>query len=433
MLTWLMMAGIQVGMAEEVSEAVEPEVNAAALRIEALEQQLQSLEGELRAKDDFLEHELDKVAQIRTVVDSRQALSARRAALAVLTETHSTMVLPFIWEILGVTKEFDADLIVALPKLMSLDDQGDGLLQVRDILQKSLYLAESKPSTFTVAIGDAELVGALRGEMEIRQDVAQAAIETALAFSQPEISALLYAYVEDMTIPMDLRQQAMVGLETQHATWLAQQPPISLMAASDRLANNIYAASAAVTGSVLLGSVGVWGQNSASESIGYTGGALLGATSGWLVSQNQHPTLSQSALMASSVGWGLAQGQLLADGFVMNSELSALSRTLGISAGAGYGYWARDRQMSLSDVLETDFAGYFGAQMAVSLLDIVADQSSLQYPDYDDYITAEYRDDESYRAEYEAQRDAYEAAQRSVSRANEAHQRKKFWLVQRVP
>ena len=59
----------------------------------------------------------------------------------------------------------------------------------------------------------------------------------------------------------------------------------------NKLANQIYAVSTGVTGSVLLGSVGVWGQNATSETIGYTGGALLGATSGWLIAEQDHPTL----------------------------------------------------------------------------------------------------------------------------------------------
>ena len=69
----------------------------------------------------------------------------------------------------------------------------------------------------------------------------------------------------------------------------------------------------------------------------------------------------------------------------MNDEFSALSRTLGVMAGTGYGHWARDRNMSLSDVLEADFAGYIGAQTAVALTDIFADQSTLQYPIWEDY------------------------------------------------
>ena len=74
----------------------------------------------------------------------------------------------------------------------------------------------------------------------------------------------------------------------------------------------------------------------------------------------------------------------------MNEEFSALSRTLGVMAGTGYGHWARDRNMSLSDVLEADFAGYIGAQTAVALTDIFADQSNLQYPIWEDYYPEEY-------------------------------------------
>ena len=76
---------------------------------------------------------------------------------------------------------------------------------------------------------------------------------------------------------------------------------------------------------------------------------------------------------------------MVAEGFDMNEEFSALSRTIGVMAGTGYGHWSRDRNMSLSDVLEADFSGYIGAQTVVALTDIFADQSNLQYPIWEDY------------------------------------------------
>ena len=96
----------------------------------------------------------------------------------------------------------------------------------------------------------------------------------------------------------------------------------TISAPVNKLANQVYAVSAGVTGSVLLGSVGVWGQNDTSETIGYTGGALLGATSGWLIANQEHPTLAQATLMASSTGWGLATSQMVADGFSMDEEFA---------------------------------------------------------------------------------------------------------------
>ena len=428
MSAWLMTLGIMNGFAEEiVDQLVENPSDQNIERIQGLESQIQALEEDLRAKDDFLEHELEKVEQIRVLIDSRRGLAERQAALQVLADTHSTMVLPFLYEVLGNTPELDADIIRALPNVMAMDTEGETWSDLRDILQKALYLSELKPSTMTIAIGGAEIVGALNGEMQIRQDIAEVTVETALSFSEPQITSVLYTYIEDTTVPMTLREQSLQGLQNHHAEWLAAQPPVSLMAASDRLANNIYAVSTGVTGSVLLGSVGVWGQSNTSEGIGYTGGALLGAASGWLITQDEHPTLAQSTLMASSVGWGLAQGQLIADGLRLESEYAALTRTLGVSAGTWYGYWARDRKMSLSDVLEADFAGYLGAQVAVALTDIAADQSVVQSPRYEDYFTTTY-DDPNYDALYEAEQDAYDEAYRTSNLEQYALQRQKFLM-----
>ena len=124
MSAWLMTLGIMNGFAEEiVDQLVENPSDQNIERVQGLESQIQALEEDLRAKDDFLEHELEKVEQIRVLIDSRRGLAERQAALQVLADTHSTMVLPFLYEVLGNTPELDADIIRSLPNVMAMDTE----------------------------------------------------------------------------------------------------------------------------------------------------------------------------------------------------------------------------------------------------------------------------------------------------------------------
>ena len=100
-----------------------------------------------------------------------------------------------------------------------------------------------------------------------------------------------------------MREEALGDLQNQYAEWLTNQ--------------EIPAISAPVTISQP-GLCGIsrcdrfcitwfgWGLGAKRHvrNTGYTGGALLGATSGWLIANQEHPTLAQATLMASSTGWG---------------------------------------------------------------------------------------------------------------------------------
>ena len=173
-------------------------------------------------------------------------------------------------------------------------------------MQKALYVSQRHPSNVTLAIGETDIFGQLKGEKVIISSSVQHALETLRKIQEPKMAELLLVYIGDEKIPVSLREEALNDLQQQYADWLADKDIPVISAPVNKLANQIYTVSTAVTGSVLLGSVGVWGQNETSETIGYTGGALLGATSGWLIANQDHPTLPQAALMASSTGWGLA-------------------------------------------------------------------------------------------------------------------------------
>jgi hypothetical protein len=397
-------------------------------RIESLQIRVRKLEEEISMQSDFAQQDAEIISHLSVLVDSRQGEHLRIQAVQQLAYYKSPQVLPFLWEVMdaGADSALNRAVVTSLPDYLSDSPSEETILECRAIVQKALYVSEVHPSHVTLAIGDTDIFGALQGEMVIISSSVQHALGTLRNIQEPKMAELLLVYIGDEKVPVSLREEALGDLQKQYADWLVEQDIPVISAPVNKLANQIYAVSTGVTGSVLLGSVGVWGQNETSETIGYTGGALLGATSGWLIANQDHPTLAQSALMASSTGWGLATSQMVADGFNMNEEFSALSRTLGVMAGTGYGHWARDRNMSLSDVLEADFAGYIGAQTAVALTDIFADQSNLQYPVWEDYYPQEYEWDS---AEAQGYDDAYNQAYRDHEKVYEVHQRRKLLMA----
>ena len=376
------------------------------IRVDFLKDKLDAVYEEMEMHQEFSQHDAEILKALSIAIDSRESTAARVAAIQRLTEFNATVALPFFWEMMVGDGLVEQEIIASLPKYMT-DATPEVTVHCEAILRKALYLSETKPSNITIAIGNQSLWGDLNGERYIVASMAQRALSVSSQLKDPMIAQLLFLYVQDASIPVVLREEALQILQNGYADWMSGRETPIIRAASNRLANQIYAVSAGVTGSVLLGSVGVWGQNDTSEVIGYYGGALLGATSGWLISQQEHPTLSQAALMASSTGWGLGLGQMGAYGLDVQPEYAALFRTVGVMAGTGYGHWARNRQMSLSDVLEADFMGYYGSQVALGLTDVLADQSLLQYPQYEEYfpdrpLEWDSPEAQQYQADYDA-------------------------------
>ncbi len=407
---------------DQVDETERAVLNDERQKVDALHHRIQRLEEELSMQTDFVQQDGVIIAALSTLVDSRVPTQERIVAIEQLASLQTELALPFLWEMVAEDEAMTVAIVQALPKFVTPDSSDQTVLACRDIVRKALSVSEVKPSTFTVAIGHTELIGSLNGESQINVRVAKAALGAIKQISNPQMAELLIEYVSDEQAPIELREESLIHLQNAYGDWLKNKEVPTITTPNNRLANQLYAVSAGVTGSVLLGSVGVWGQNPTSEAIGYTGGALLGATSGWLISQQQHPTLAQSVLMSSSTGWGLAMGEMLSNGWNLNPEYAALSRTIGVMAGSGYGHWARNRNMSLSDVLEADFMGYVGAQTAVGLLDATTDQSTLQYPEWDDYY-------ESTTTSSREQDIAYQEAYNAYAEGNEQHERKKMLVA----
>ena len=419
--------------AEEVviqQETSEFQLDKQVERLEALRLRVAELEEEISMQADFAQQDSEIIGHLSILIDSRQPEPARIDAVNTLSVYHSPQVLPFLWELIDSERDTQLNraIVGTLPRYMTAGVTEAVVLECRAIFQKALYVSDRYPSTISISIGDADVWGSRYGEERIVESSAEYTLSVLRQLEDPRMAELLMVYIEDERVPTALRQQALDDIQSQYVDWLQGKELPVITEPINPLANQIYAVSAGVTGSVLLGSVGVWGQNDVSESIGYTGGAVLGATSGWLIANQQHPTLPQAALMASSTGWGLAMGEMVSSGFDMPNEYGALSRTIGVMAGTGYAHWSRNRNMSLSDVLEADFAGYVGAQTAVALTDILSDQSKLQYPRWEDYYPqdADYEWDSPEAQSYD---EAYWSAERQYQQQSTLHQRKRLLMA----
>ena len=371
---------------------------------ESPEVPLESAEHSLEAKDQVLlegimlelktsnASAIEKEAvlkELSVLVDTRRTEEERVLAVRALNEIKEDKTLPFYWEILGETDAISWEI---LDGLTGFSNQAE----VGNLIQKGLYTRERNAQSQTIfKLGKNTSIGLNSvKEANLDQDLVLKAIIVAGELNQPEIANLLVDFTKDMNVPYKLRETAFLTLESNYAAFLDEKGRYELEKESDMLANQLYAASVGATTSVLLGSVGVWGQSEVSEGLGYGGGAIMGITGGYLYAdQLYRPSVGQATLMASSVSWGIIDGSVLASSLDLNPELSALSRTVGVVAGAGYGYWQRDKEIDPRDVLELDFLGYWGAQMGVGIRDIAGiSEAEIQEPLYEDYYTA-YNDD----------------------------------------
>lgn len=377
-----------------------------------LEEELLQVTAALAERGKELGLHQDIITQLSIALDSRQEEKARVEAVRTLNDMQKYLaeekVLPFYWELLGENQAISWAILDGMTSFSSFAD-------VQDILQKGLYIQTiSSQSQTTIRLGKMTNFGFyVEKPSELDPNVVLKTITVAGQIGTDEVALLLVNFTKDMSVPFDLRQAAFLTLETNCSEYLDKIGRYELEKESNRFANQIYAAAIGTTTSVLLGSVGVWGQSEVSEGLGYAGGMAMGATGGYLYAdQLYRPTLGQSSLMASSVTWGIIEGAVLADALDTNDEQGALLRTAGVLGGAGYGYWQRNQDVATKDILELDFMGYWGAQMGVGLRDIVGESvASIHEPYYEEYY--DYEDPnvdwEAVDNEYFAAYEKYEA------------------------
>ena len=381
-----------------------------------------NLKQELAELSEELDIHQDVLLQLSIIVNTRQEEETRIAAIHALNEIQKERpeekILEFYWEILGETPGLSWAILDGLTMFSSSAD-------IPALIQKGLYIENTESQSQTTVRLGRNLNFGLYAEKpaELDQELILKTIAVAGQLQQDEIAMLLVDFTKDLSVPFTLRQAAFVTVESNYAEFLDTNGRYELEKESNTLANQLYALSVGTTTSVLLGSVGVWGQSDISETLGYGGGMAMGVTGGYLYAdQLYRPTMGQSALMASSVTWGIIEANVLSDSLDLNEEQAALSRTLGVLGGAGYGYWQRDREIAFSDVIELDFMGYWGAQMGVGLYDILGTSPrAISEPVYDNFY--DYDDEEvDWDAADLAYYSAYEEYEQEVERLQNSRQ-----------
>ena len=374
-----------------------------SVELPSAEQQLETLKGKLTqleqqlttataaaadssAQQAQLQQQLTAIDQL---LQPQSTSEQRQAAIATLAGSDDPRVLSSLLIILQ--QSIDADRLAVLDALQTMSVYP----QTKLLLKQGLYTQDG--------------------------DTAKKAIAVAANLQNNGLALLLRDYVEAPENPRELRIFALANLK-EHYPEVVRPETERLDEANDATADLLVAAASTITGSVMLGSVGVWGVSDEGVAIGTIGGAALGGAGGYLYSRNEKPSTGAATLALSGVGWGLTQGVLLSEVMDAEENTAALLRTAGVLGGIGYGYWSRDRSTQTVDVLESNFMGYWAAQMAVGIHDWVS--TPLVYPD-DTYSSDEYYDSEM--DDYD--NDAMDAAYAAYDEQYQARQRRRLGSV----
>ena len=227
-----------------------------------LQEELDKLSKELKTvgNSDTLKQAV--IENLSILIDTRQEEQARIQAIRALNDIKENKTLPFYWSVLGETPSISLEILDGLGEFTDV-------AEVRNIVQKGLYIQSSASlSRATIKVGKNTDFGFYTEKPpELDSDLVLKTISIAGQLQKEEIASLLMDFTKDMSVPYSLRLAAFTTLETSYADFLDKNGRYSLERESNMIANQLYALSVGTTTSVLLGSVGVWGQSDVSEGI----------------------------------------------------------------------------------------------------------------------------------------------------------------------
>ena len=220
---------------------------------------------------------------------------------------------------------------------------------------------------------------------DVPGDVRREALEVLGATPDPDAGRAVHALATDLSTPRAKRDRAFELLAEHHPAILEElgEP---LEERSEAGGAMFVTAGSALTGGILLSSVGVWGRNDAAVAIGAVGGQAIGGTGGGLYAATRPVSNGQGLRYASDVSWGLVGSELLTqvvlDPYPLRDlgtrerrqNQAAMLRTLGTGAGAGVGFARmKNRDPDPRDVMESNLAGVVGMQLGFALQDLAMD------------------------------------------------------------
>ena len=354
------------------SEGTEVSENETILqdRIDTLQQQILDLEHANLQSQTQQKLQEQHIFDLSVIIDNRRNKEERSESIQRLHQTGQSSTLPFYYSILVDDPDLAIEIINGL-HFFSYEEE------IGQILKTSLSL-DTK-----VALRSVEVLGELQLE---------------------ELIPVLEETITSTKYPKEIRDKSIQVLQESYPKYVEDNGIPTIARDESKVGNQFFAISTGITSSVVLGSIGQWGKTDVGEGIGYYGGFALGYTGGLGFARQNTPSLGQSLMYTSSISWGLIQGNFVAHSFDMNNNWQSFSRTVGTISGLGYGYYALKRDATVSNVLELDFMGYWGAQMAVGIRDIVGlSTDEVEYPilepdaSHEDYDVAWQNYDVSYQ------------------------------------
>jgi len=215
-----------------------------------------------------------------------------------------------------------------------------------------------------------EVVALLEARARSRWDTRAIRLKAVLAIrdrGDAQAATILYALATDKSIDSDVRAASLAALDQRFPEFMVDKvrPAIggSVTGVGALVAAN------ALTGGVMLNSVGIWGKADSAPEVGALSGAVIGGATAGLYARSNPISTGAGLGYASNVAWGLAGGAYADHIVYWNDDsasaenMGALFRTLGVGAGAVTGYHRIGRNPDVEQVWRVNAAGLLGSQL----------------------------------------------------------------------
>jgi len=186
------------------------------------------------------------------------------------------------------------------------------------------------------------------------------------AMKMDEAADALWDVSTSALLPRTIRDQSRALLLRDYAAYVQRRGGLPTEK-SDLVGGGSAVLGSAITGGVLLSSVGTWGQSEAGAAVGGLGGAAIGAGTAALYLRSNTVPRGAGLRYASNVLWGVAGSGMAISALNPGDDEAALIRTAAVTTGAVTGYMRLKHQPSQANVLETNFGGIVGVHLGTSV------------------------------------------------------------------
>jgi hypothetical protein len=227
-----------------------------------------------------------------------------------------------------------------------------------------------------------ERAGAIGETLPVRE----VAIHAIRDRGDTEAAIFLYALANDQRIDPPARALALEALDSHFSAFMAERSRPA--GGGTTFGLNVATGGNALTGAILLNSVGIWGQSESAPGIGSFSGLLIGASTAQWYGQSNPVSTGGGLAYSSNVTWGLVGGLLATDAIYGRQEgkavknTSALFRSIGVGVGAATGYTRMKTSPTPEQVWRINGAGFLGAQLGRSATRFGQSFGAIEYDCY---------------------------------------------------